>query len=467
MSPLVLAALILTVWEVLGRRLPALPRLNLPRISRPAVALGALALVAGFSGQLILLAFQAGHDGARPDWVSRTPLLFVDEAFPFGEAHGLISFAALGLVVAQTLGLLTLVGAILRGAQGGNDAAPARLAQQVTPFVAAILALLAFGSPAVSSGDVFGYVGLGLLGPHPFERPAHFFTGEYARVFDSWHLRPTIYGPVFTGLNAAVVSLGHTFAGKVLALRALGLVLMLIFAALVHALARSRALTAAVVLNPMLWLQFVTNAHNDLLGMNLLAGALILIARRRPAWAMLLVAAAGLVKFPFVVFGAVAFAREGPRRAIPYAAGAAALCVAVSAAFAGRPYLDALTLTARTRAAFTDPVLNEMKFALSLTTLAVTAFILLRGKFPAFAGWLYTALAPVLFPWYLIWAFWYALAARGAALATVLALPLLATLSDGIYGLDVLAYALPLAAFAWLVLAMRAAPPRRLHPAGG
>jgi hypothetical protein len=31
----------------------------------------------------------------------------------------------------------------------------------------------------------------------------------------------------------------------------------------------------------------------------------------------------------------------------------------------------------------------------------------------------------------------------------------------------VLAYVLPLAALAWLVLAMRAAPPRRLHPAGG
>jgi hypothetical protein len=140
--------------------------------------------------------------------------------------------------------------------------------------------------------------------------------------------------------------------------------------------------------------------------------------------------------------------------------------LAASAVFSGQPYLDALLLTARTRAHFTDPVLNELKLGLSLAVLAVTLFVVLRGRFPAFAGWLYTALAPVLFPWYLAWAFWYALAAQRAALVTVLALPLLATLSDGIYGFETLAYALPAAAFAGLVYALRAATPRPA-PASG
>jgi hypothetical protein len=466
MSPLVLAALILTVWDVLGRRLPHVPQVPWPRVSRLGAAVGALALVAAFALQLLLLAFQAGHDGVRPDWVSRTPLLFVDEAFPWGPAHLAISFAALGLVAIQTAGLVAVVAAIVRADDGEAGARTARFARSMLPFFVPMLAILAVWSPAVSSGDVFGYVGLGLLGPHPFDRPPHFFTGEYGRVFDTWHLRPTIYGPAFTSVNAAVVALGAGFAGKVYALRAFGVVLLLLFAALVQTLVRSRALTAAVLLNPMLWLQFVTNAHNDLLGICLLTGALLAVARRVPLVAVALIAAAGCVKFPFLVIGALAFVREGPRRAIVYSASAVALCLAASAVFSGQPYLDALLLTARTRAHFTDPVLNELKLGLSLAVLAVTLFVVLRGRFPAFAGWLYTALAPVLFPWYLAWAFWYALAAQRAALVTVLALPLLATLSDGIYGFETLAYALPAAAFAGLVYALRAATPRPA-PASG
>jgi hypothetical protein len=310
----------------------------------------------------------------------------------------------------------------------------------------------------VSSGDVFGYVGLGMLGPHPFARPPHFFSGEYARVFDAWHLRPTIYGPLWTALNAAVVSLGAGFAGKVLALRLFGVVLLSAFVALAYALTRSRAVTAATALNPMLWFQFVTNAHNDAYGLCLLAAALLLVQRGRRLWAVVLVAAAGCVKFPFVVLGAVLFAREGPRRAILCTVAAAALCFAASALFAGRPYLDALLVTARTRAAFTDPVLNEMKTALSLATLAVTAFILLRGRFPVFAGWLYTGLAPVLFPWYLAWAVVYALASRTLLVGTLLALPVLATLSDGIYHFETVALVVPVAALAWIARGLRAEP---------
>ena len=410
------------------------------------------------------MAYQAGHDGVRPDWVSRTPFLFVDEGFAFGDAHAAISLAALGLVLVQTAGLVVLVGAIARR---DHDREAGRLAASLTPFVAGVLAVLAVWSPAVSSGDVFGYVGLGMLGPHPFERPAHFFTGEYARVFDTWHLRPTIYGPLWTTLNAGVVALGTGFAGKVLALRVYGVVLLLVFAAFANALVRSRAVTAAVLLNPMLWLQFGTNAHNDVLGIDLLAGALLLVTRQRNLLAMLLVGAAGLVKFPFVVLGVVAFARAGRRAAFVYASGAAAFCLALSAVFAGKPYLDALLLTARTRAFFTDPVLNEMKLALSLTVLAVTALILLRGKLPAFAGWLYLGLAPVVFPWYLLWTVWYAMAAQGAVLATLLALPLLATLTDGIYGFETLAYAIPIVAIAMVLRSRPRLPAAGLRSANG
>jgi hypothetical protein len=448
-SPLIPAAFVLTLWEALGRRLPDWSGFRAPQVTPRAAALAALLLVSGFAQSLFLLAYQSGHDGLRPGWIEAAPFRFVDDAYPFGPEHGLISLAALGLAVMQTVGFGSLV---LGVAQRES------MSRRLVPFVAGILAILAIWSPAVSSGDVFGYVGLGMLGSHVFERPAHFFTGEYAALFDGYPLRPTIYGPLWVALNAAVVALGGTFAAKVLALRAFGAVLLGALAWLVMRLTRSRAMVAAVLLNPMLWLQFVANAHNDVLAVTLIVAALVLLAQRRPAWAMALVGAAGLVKLPFLVVGAVAFGRLGTRRAFLYAAGACALCLALSALFGGRPYFDALLATARGRGAFMDPVMQAAKAALALAALGSTLFVLLRGRYPSFAGWLYPALAPVLFPWYLIWAVPYALAAEAGALTTLLVLPVLGTLCDTIYGLDAFALALPVAALAALVVAMRANP---------
>ena len=84
----------------------------------------------------------------------------------------------------------------------------------------------------------------------------------------------------------------------------------------------------------------------------------------------------------------------------------------------------------------------------------------------SFAGWLLPALAPLLFPWYLVWAVPYALAAGVGVQASLLALPVLATLTDTIYRLDTVALVLPAAALAVLVLAVRgrSAPEITLEP---
>jgi hypothetical protein len=95
------------------------------------------------------------------------------------------------------------------------------------------------------------------------------------------------------------------------------------------------------------------------------------------------------------------------------------------------------------------------KAALALGVLTVTGVALLRGRFLAFGGWLYPALAPVLFPWYFVWALPYACAAGTGISATLLALPLVATLADTIYALDAVALVVPFAALALLVLALR------------
>jgi hypothetical protein len=81
----------------------------------------------------------------------------------------------------------------------------------------------------------------------------------------------------------------------------------------------------------------------------------------------------------------------------------------------------------------------------------LTAFVLLRGRFPGFGGFVYPAIAPIFFPWYLAWALPYALAARRGALATALALPVLGVLGDGLYGFHGFTLLIPLAALAWVV----------------
>jgi hypothetical protein len=463
-SPLLIAAFVLTVWQLLGRPLPRLPVLAAPATSRIVVAVGSIVLVAAFAGQILLLVYQAGHDGARAAWFADTPLAFVDDAYPFGDAHGAVSLLALGLVLLQTAGM----GALLIGLAAGPEEREGRLARGLVPFTAGLMAVIAVWSPAVGSGDAFGYVGLGMLGNHVFERPAGFFAPEFARVFDHYPLRPTIYGPLWIGLNAAVVSFGSGFLGKILVLRLFGVLLLAAFAWLAGRLTGSRIVDAAVLLNPFLWLQFVTDAHNDLLAVVLLTAAVAIAASSRPVWAIAAVVAAGLVKLPFLVIGVVVFGRLGARRAILYSAVAVALCVAISAVFGGKPYLDALLATAGGRRAVMDPLLQGAKTAGALSALGVTAWVVLRGRFPAFGGWLYPALAPVLFPWYLVWAVPYALAARQGVLATLIALPVLAVLSDTIYALDAFALLLPATAIAVLVLSLRGpAASRRLPSPSG
>jgi len=448
LSPLLLAALILTAWEMAGRGLRAL-RGNRPRISRLAVGVSALALPIAFAGQLLLLQYQSGHDGPRPDWVGYAPLLVAYPGVQLGPLHPAFSLGALILAIVQTAALAGFVAALLQHDEIASDPAR-RLARTLTPYVAGVLGLLALWSPAVSSSDIFGYVGLGMLGPHPFDRPEHFFSGEFARFFDARPVAPTIYGPLWTAVNAAVVAPGSSFFAKVMLLRVEGFLSFAVLSALVHRVTKSSPLTAAVLLNPFLWYQFVTNAHNDILGIVLLVGAVALTSRGRAAIAVPVVAAAGLVKFPLLLVGAVVFAREGPRRAVAYALSAIVLCLVCSAVFGGKAYVDALLVTGQLTAD-TSPLFKDLKLAIALCSVVLTAFVLLRGRFPGFGGFVYPAIAPIFFPWYLAWALPYALAARRGALATALALPVLGVLGDGLYGFHGFTLVIPLAALAWVV----------------
>lgn len=448
MSPLFLIVLALLAWELLARRgLLGGFRLQLPRISLSWLALAAPALVAGFAAQLALCDYQAAHDGVRPAWFGWTPYHFVDDAYRVGAHHVRLSYIALALALIETVALVGLLAVI-------SHHPSSKAARLVLALAAGAIAALALTSPVVTSGDIFGYVGIGMMKWQAYLRPAGFFTGEYARVFDHYPIRPVPYGPVWLGLNAAVVAFGSTFAGKVLALRIFGAVLILAFVAILRGLRVGTPILWAVALNPMLWFQFVVNAHNDLLAIVLVVAALLALERRIPWLAIVLVAAAGAVKLPFLVVGIVIFARA-PKLAerLAFALAAIALALGVSYLFGGAPYFDSLMATGRSRVGWPLEV-TLFKMGLVALALAATAAALFARRFAVFAAWLYPGLAPLLFPWYLAWVLPYVCAAGAGLLETLLALPVASTLADTIYELDAVSLGIALGTIGLVALVL-------------
>jgi len=448
-NPLFIGVLALVGWEIAVRRgIFGGLRLKLPAFGPAAVVAAAAVLVGAFAAQLALCDYQSAHDGIRPVWFAAAPLHFVDDAYPFGPAHAAFSFGALALAIVQTLALFVIAGGVANPASSG--------AARIVPFVAAFaLGALAFASPVVTSGDVFGYVGIGMLGAHPFARPEDFFHGQYAQVFANYPIRPTVYGPVWVVVNAGAVALATTFAGKIFALRLLGAILLGLLVVLARALGAGRAALCALALNPMLWFQFVANAHNDMFAIALVVAALVAVGRRLLSLAVIFVAAAGAVKVPFLVLGIVIFARHRDRRmGIVAAAASVALAVGVSAAYGGHAYLDGLLATGRGRVVW-GPEVAVAKAAVALLALGATVAALVFRRFVGFAAWFYPGLAPLLFPWYLAWTIPYACAAGSGLLETLLVLPIAATMADTIYGLDLFGLAVAVAVVTFVVVDLR------------
>ena len=435
MSPLFLAALALVAWEIAVRKGPLGGlKLRLPRLPPAVCGLALLVLVAAFAAQIGLCDVQASQDGVRPAWLAAAPYHLVDDAYPFGSNHLIFSALALALALVQTAALFAVVA-------GVTQVDAPRLVRAGACVAAVALGILALASPVVTSGDVFGYVGIGMLKAQAYARPSGFFHGEFARVFASYPIRPVVYGPVWIAINATVVGFGASFAGKILALRLFGTALLLTFVALLRVAGFRSAVLWAVALNPMLWFQFVSNAHNDLLAIVLVAAALLAVRRRLPWLAIALVAAAGAVKLPFVILGIVVFAEIGDRRRrVVYASIAIALALAGSYIFGGTAYVDAILSTGRGRATWPLDV-SITKAAVVVLALGATGAALWFRRFSAFAGWLYPGLGPLLFPWYLAWAIPYACVAGTGLLEMLLVLPVAATLADTIYALDLVALA--------------------------
>jgi alpha-1,6-mannosyltransferase len=264
-----------------------------------------------------------------------------------------------------------------------------------------------------------------------------------------WRHTTAPYGPLFLGVMSAIVTVtgSHLTAG-VLVIRAVELAAVLLLAGSVPKAARAlgadpgRAVWLAV-LNPLLALELVAAAHNDVLMIALLAAGVTAALRGRPLLGIALCALAATFKLPALagaVFIAVAWAREEPtvraraRFLATSALTAAAVLVVVSvvtgvgftwlsSTLFSTPARVRLAITPSTGVGYTVAALlhdvgvavnsRSVESAFGAVTLALTAglglILLYRvriGRLALYTGLLLLAAAgggPAAWPWYFTW----------------------------------------------------------------
>ena len=169
-------------------------------------------------------------------------------------------------------------------------------------------------APPLFSQDVYSYVAQGTMlsqGVNPYEHgPAAVAAtdpGVVHLVDPLWLRTPVPYGPLFVGLEAtAVISSHHHEVTAVEELRVLALVGVLLAAAALVPLGRRAGtppglVVALVLLNPLTLLGLVSPGHNDALLAGLILCAVAVLARGRPALAVVICALAAAVKSPALV----------------------------------------------------------------------------------------------------------------------------------------------------------------------
>ncbi len=279
------------------------------------------------------------------------------------------------------------------------------------------LAALAIASPVANSSDLYGYVGFASQPETAYARVTVPFTGEHA-VIDAifGNPRPAAwYGPLWIGVTHVLLLPFGSLSAQLAALRALEVGALAGCIALLYRTGASLGVLALLAVNPAVFDVWVVDGHNDLFGVALIVAAAS--ARRRPALRIALVAAAGLVKLPLVVIGAIAFGdEERMRRRLAFACAAVVGTLAFSYTFGGTSYLAHLLAMSGRRHAQPEATLHVV-----CVIAAAFAFVAaLAGRRRSIgAAWIWRAVAAFPAPWYAIWGLPYALTSGAAAVLLV------------------------------------------------
>jgi len=351
------------------------------------------ALVGLYVFELAIISFAARHEYPMEPWRWAMPLPVVDKS-GVDIRHGNLTAAAM-LVLSALESYILL--AIYR------TEAP-RLAIRLG---CGGLLLLSFFAPALVSFDLYSYVQYAAMGLRAYEPASFPLSGDYT-IFHLWHDHTVTapYGPLWLATAPLVTATLPTLLGKLLAFRVFSVALYFAFLGGLHALGLPSRIRNVAALNPGLMLQFVANGHNDLFPIVLIVWGAATV-RARPPLAFLLIAAAGLVKLPYVVLGLPILTPIRLRWAI--LTGSALTITAVAAiswAIGGTAYVASL-----------GAHVHEYPQDLAQHAAALMAFVLIvlatasQRRLRA-AVWIVPMLSAAVYPWYFLWGLPYALTHR-------------------------------------------------------
>lgn len=396
------------------------------------------ALTISLAAQIWIATYAERHALLAPAWASGLPVRVLFDSGPFHEnLHRVLSVVMLVIAALQTAGLVVVARAL--------PALSDRRVGWTIGVGATVMALLSLVAPVLTSGDAYAYIGYAHLGHAAYAPPAVIFPGELSAINAYLHVPmiPTNYGPFWLESSHLLVGWVTQLRTAVLLLRLENLVLLGALLVLLRSAGCGAGVVTLVALNPMLSFQFIANAHNDLLGLVLIVSALATI--RRPWIATVIVAAAGLVKIPFLIIGAFVLTRlPDVRTRVLTIAAAIAGATIISLAFGGRGYVHAVLST---NAAFhLRAGTDTLRSVLGIVVFGSIALGMAGRRGLTAVAWTIPALAPTTYPWYFVWSVGW-LATNGTGLRLGLAaLPIVATILDPVWSL--IGFTVPLAVLA-------------------
>jgi hypothetical protein len=428
-TPVSIAACIVVAWALFQGRFGsvAIPWAGRFVPSALVARACAIAVVPVFAAQIALLVYQAQVENGPPlsDWLRQLPIPVYDHHTERASVHTAIAYGGYALATLETV----LVALVAFAVHAGR----VRFSYRFAGSLFAALAIVSVAAPAMATTDPYEYVASGMIGFRSYAPGPNPFVGTiYAPIDVNVPMRGVIYGPLWLAIDTAVTSLGSTILAKVIALRAFNVLLL---GALIWLLARARVAPAgltALALNPAIWFYVVVNPHADIEGLVAVAGAFALAKREKGLFAMLLVVVAGMIKVPFVVAGAAAFAPLDVKRRIALAAGAAVLVFGISYVFPGPGYLLGVAGHVHVWAGRAhERGADSFVYAIPFVAAIMVAFVFFRRGVPG-AAWLFGQLSPLAAPWYLFWGMPYAFASQTFVLYLI-ALPLFVAMRDFMY----------------------------------
>ena len=280
----------------------AAPAAESPATHGHRVAWGATVGILGTAAMVALLA-------SRPGSPMTPPLFPGAEAPPFLRwLTRVLGIDALSRDGVGVLAAVALVAAAASFVYALREAWAGRLTLRRIFWVAVILHAVAVIIPLFLSRDVYSYAIYGRMvsvhGVNPYvDIPASFIDDPvYPLVSVDWIDSPSVYGPAFVVISAAVTGVFSSPPSLVLAFKALAAVASLGTMVLAVAGARrvrpERAAFAAVLVgwNPVIVFHGVAGGHNDaLVGLALAAGVLLILSGRE-LWATVALVVGTLVK---------------------------------------------------------------------------------------------------------------------------------------------------------------------------